>query len=122
MKKILISSLLIAISSLSSIGGEILLEGIFQGKNLYVMNPFSSSGVGFCVYEVTVNGQITTDEINSSAFEIDLSIFQFKLGDKLIVEIKHKENCKPKVLNPEILKPKSTFNITIIKVEDGKLN
>lgn len=121
MKKILISSLLIVLSSLSSIGGDIVLEGIFQGKNLYVMNPFSSSGVGFCVYEVTVNGQVTTDEIHSSAFEIDLSIFQFKLGDKLVVEIKHKENCKPKVLNPEILKPKSTFNITFIKVENGKL-
>lgn len=96
---------------------EIELEGIFQGKNLYVMNPFASSGVGFCVYEVKVNGQLTTDEINSSAFEIDLSAFQFSLGDKIIVEIKHKDNCKPKVLNPEVLKPKSTFNITLINID-----
>jgi len=102
---------------------EIELEGIFQGKNLYVMNPFASSGVGFCVYEVKVNGQLTTDEINSSAFEIDLSTFQFNLGDKITVEIKHKDNCKPKVLNPEVLKPKSTFEITLINVsKEGILN
>ncbi|HBS85816.1 MAG TPA: hypothetical protein DEA97_04630 [Bacteroidales bacterium] len=100
---------------------EIKLEGIFQGKNLYVMNPFASSGVGFCVYEVSVNGSVTTDEINSSAFEVDLSIFQFQPGDKLTVVIKHKDNCKPKVLNPEVLKPKSTFETVSIAVsQDGK--
>lgn len=104
------------------LGGEIVLEGIYQGKNLYVMNPFASAGVGFCVYEVTVNGKITTDEINSSAFEIDLSIYQFNIGDKITVVIKHKDNCLPKVLNPEVLKPKSTFNIVKIEVtKDGSL-
>ena len=106
----------------SALATEIHMDGIFQGKNLYVVNPFASSGVGFCVYEVSVNGQITTDEINSSAFEIDLSMFQLKLGDKLKVTIKHKENCKPKVLNPEVLKPKSTFETIFIEVKDSKLN
>ena len=80
------------------------------------MNPFASSGVGFCIYEVAVNGQVTTDEINSSAFEVDLTVYQFKVGEKLIVKIKYKENCQPKVLNPEVLKPKSTFKVTSIKV------
>lgn len=103
-------------------GGEITLEGIFQGKNIYVMNPFSSSGVGFCVFEVNVNGKVSTDEINSSAFEIDLSIYQFNIGDKVSIVIKHKDNCIPKVLNPEVLKPKSTFNIVTINVEkDGSI-
>ncbi len=100
--------------------GDIVLNGIFQGKNLYVMNPFASSGIGFCVYEVSVNGQITTDEINSSAFEIDLSVFQFKIGDKVKVEIKHKENCTPKVLNAEVLKPKSTFTIASMNIDNDK--
>jgi capsular polysaccharide biosynthesis protein len=56
----------------------ILLEGTYQGKNVYVQNPFASNGVGFCVYEVRVNDQITTDEIGSSAFEVDLRNFQLK--------------------------------------------
>lgn len=102
--------------------GEIVLEGIFQGKNIYVMNPFAPSGVGFCVYEVTVNNKVSTDEINSSAFEIDLSVYQFNIGDKVTIVIKHKDNCVPKVLNPEVLKPKSTFNTTSIQVtRDGTL-
>lgn len=89
----------------------ILLEGTYQGKNVYVQNPFASNGVGFCVYEVRVNDQVTTDEIGSSAFEIDLRNFNLKNGDPVTIKIFHKDDCKPKVLNPEVLKPKSTFVI-----------
>lgn len=122
MKKAITIFLLFIAFSISSFAGEITLQGIYQGKNLYIMNPFASSGVGFCIYEVTVNGQTTTDEINSSAFEIDLSVYQFKITDKIIVNIKYKENCIPKILNPEVLKPKSTFVISTIKIErDGTL-
>jgi hypothetical protein len=91
--------------------GTLVLEGNYQGKNLFIQNPFSEAGVGFCVYEVTVNEQIATDEINSSAFEVDMNNFGLKLGDKVIVKIKHKDGCTPLVLNPEVLRPKSTFDI-----------
>lgn len=122
MKRLWFSLLIITILQLPLRAGEIVIDGIFQGKNIYVMNPFASSGVGFCVFEVTVNGKVSTDEINSSAFEIDLSVFQFTVGDKVTIVIKHKDNCVPKVLNPEVLKPKSTFNITSIEVtKDGFL-
>jgi hypothetical protein len=108
----LFSVLLICIlTSYSATPEEMSFSGIYQGENLFVMNPFASTGVGFCVYEVTVNGQITTDEINSSAFEIDLSVFQLAIGDKVTVVIKHKDGCTPKVLNMEVLLPKSTFKV-----------
>ncbi len=97
--------------------GVIVLEGNYQGKNLYVQNPFRSSGVGFCAYEVTVNGQVTTDEVNSSAFEIDFKNLGLKVGDKVTVKIEHQDDCTPKVLNPEVLKPKSTFNVVSINVD-----
>jgi hypothetical protein len=122
MKKTLIL-LFVCFVSFSGFSQVIELNGVYQGKNLYVMNPFASSGVGFCVYEVTVNGQLTTDEINSSAFEIDLTIFRFKKGERLIVKIKHKEGCTPKVINPEVLKPQSTYNASAMKVgRDEVLN
>lgn len=101
-------------------GGVIILEGNYQGRNLYVQNPFSSVGVGFCVNEVLINGNITTDETNSSAFEIDLNTQKLAIGEKVEVKIKHKENCKPRVLNPEVLKPRSTFEIVSMTAEkDG---
>ncbi len=123
MKKVLLVFLFLITIQLISHGSEIVLKGVYQGKNLYVMNPFSSSGVGFCIFEVRVNGQITTDEINSSAFEIDLSIFQFKKGDKIIIFIKHKDGCTPKVINPEVLKPQSTYLASLMKIDrEGKLS
>jgi hypothetical protein len=123
MKKNIIALLFFTLLGTWSFAAEIVVDGIFQGKNLYVMNPFASSGVGFCVFEVTVNGKTSTDEINSSAFEIDLSIYQFNLGDKINIVIKHKDNCIPKVLNAEVLKPKSTFNVSVIDInKDGTLS
>ena len=120
--KILVCSLLIAGFTISSLRGDnIVIDGIYQGKNLYVLNPFGPEGVGFCVYEVRVNGNVTTDEINSSSFEIDLTVHNLKIGDKVEVIVKHKEGCKPKVINPEVLKPRSTFELVDIKVEGDQL-
>jgi len=103
-------------------GGVIILEGNYQGKNIYVQNPFGSGGVGFCVTEVKVNGNITTDEINSSAFEIDMKPHKLNIGDKVEVKIFHKEDCKPKVLNPEVLKPKSTYEVVSMSADkDGNI-
>ena len=102
---------LIAVPALYGQAGVIVLEGNYQGKNLFIQNPFSDAGVGFCVFEVTVNDKIATDEINSSAFEVDLSNYGLKLGEMIVVKIKHKDGCTPLVLNPEVLKPKSTFDI-----------
>lgn len=123
MKKILLSVVFLAVSAVASFGQNVIvLEGNYQGKNLYVQNPFAGSGVGFCVFEVRVNDNVTTDEIQSSAFEIDFKNFQLKLGDAIQVKIMHKSDCKPKVLNPEVLKPKSTFDVVNIKIEtDGTL-
>lgn len=122
MKHIFLSLILslILITKGFSQGGVIILEGNYQGKNLYVQNPFGAGGVGFCVTEVIVNGNITTDEINSSAFEVDFKPHKLAIGEKVEIKIKHKEDCKPKVLNPEVLKPKSTFEVISMTIDkDG---
>lgn len=104
------------------LGDNIVVDGVYQGKNLYVINPFGPEGVGFCVTEVRVNGNVTTDEINSSSFEIDLGVHNLKVGDKVEVILTHKTGCRPRVINPEVLKPRSTFNIVSIQLSsDGTL-
>lgn len=97
-------------------GNKLVVEGQFHNKNLYVNNPMSEAGVGFCVNEVRVNGDVTTDEWNSSAFEVDLKQKGLKSGEDVIVEIEHKSGCKPKVLNPNVLKPRATFKIQSMEV------
>jgi hypothetical protein len=95
---------------------EMVIKGTYQGENLYVQNPFSSSGVGFCVIDVSINDQQSIDEINSSAFEIDFSSYQLFRGQSVSVTITYKDGCTPRVLNPEVLKASSTFQISAIAV------
>ncbi|MBL0316885.1 MAG: hypothetical protein IPP69_14425 [Flavobacteriales bacterium] len=111
----LFAILILIVSAMHSQAGSIVLEGRYQQRNLFVINATSPDGVGFCVYEVTVNGLVTSDEINSQAFEIDLGIYGLKTGDPLTVVIKHKDGCTPKVLNPGALEPSPTFICTKIE-------
>jgi hypothetical protein len=113
MKKLVIATICL-LSAISSWAGTIVLEGRYQQRNIFVINSVSQDGVGYCVYEVTVNGLITSDEINSSAFEIDLSIYSLKTGDPIVVVIKHKDGCSPKVANPFALEPSPSFECSKI--------
>ena len=121
MKKIISSFIACVAFAGSVLAGSIVVEGKYQDKNLYIQNGYSGNGVGFCTYEVIINGKVSTDEVNSSAFEIDFTAFQIKPGTPVTVEIKHKDDCSPKVLNPEALKPKATFEVVNINIDKNGL-
>lgn len=108
MKKLFAVLTLICIGQLAW-AGSIIIEGRYQLRNIFVINPVSSDGVGFCAYEVTINGIVSSDEVNSQAFEIDLTIWNLKVGDPVTVVIKHKDGCTPKILNPGALESAPTF-------------
>ncbi len=96
---------------------DLSIEGSYQGKNLYVQNPPSDDGFGFCVTKVMVNNNIMPGGVGRSAFEIDFSLFNVKVGDHVFIVIEHGDGCTPKILNPEVLLPKSTFEVTDMTVD-----
>jgi len=114
-------TILSVILSCTLFAGTMVLEGQYQGKDLYVVNSVSASGVGYCVFEILVNGEVSSDEWNSPAFEVDLGIYGFKIGDDVVVTIKYKEGCLPKVINPGILEPQPTFEILDINISNSGL-
>jgi len=96
------------------------LNGTYQGNDLYIVNPFADNTAEYCVTKVLVNGEVTADTINQSAFKIDLAVHHFKTGDTLKIVILHKSNCLPKV----IAVPagfKSTTEISSISISNGGL-
>lgn len=98
------------------------IEGTYQGKNLYIQNPMDEGGFGYCATKVTVNGDIMPGGTSSGAFEIDFGNFNIGLGEPVIIVIEHHDGCKPKILNREVLLPRSTFNTESIAISnDGKL-
>jgi hypothetical protein len=101
----------------SSVWAEVvIISGIYQGKDLYVKNPMTADGSGYCVFEVLVNGQVTADQLNSASFAVDLAIWKLNNGDPLEIVLRCKENCEVKILNPEVIYPTSTFEITSLVV------
>lgn len=120
--KILFSLLSICILT-QTVFGALSIEGTYQGKNLYIQNPMDDDGFGYCATKVTVNGDIMPGGTGSGAFEIDFASFNIGLGEPVFIVIEHHDGCKPKILNPEVLLPRSTFKVASIKVSpEGKLS
>ncbi len=117
MKTFLLFSLLFLFSVNAAWAGTLVLEGKYQNQNLYVINGVMDNGVGFCTYQVSINGRVSTDEVNSSSFEIDFSQFDIKPGSHVVVKIEHKDDCSPKVINPEVLQPHATFEVVDINID-----
>ncbi len=117
MKKILF--LLTTFFFSASLFAALSVEGTYQGKNLYVQNPMDDEGFGYCATKVTINGDVMPGGTNMRAFEIDFSQFNIEIGEPIFIVIEHHDGCKPKIMNPEVLLPRSTFTVDEIKVTKG---
>jgi hypothetical protein len=120
MKILLVSFVLVL--TVFNLKANLSIEGSYQGKNLFVQNPESEDGFGFCATKVTVNGDVMPGAMYKSAFEIDFSLFNIQVGDDVFIVIEHGDGCKPKILNPEVLLPRSTFVVTEMTVtKEGQI-
>jgi len=95
---------------------EMVFRGVYQGKDLYIMNPMLERGLDYCVTKVLINDMVYDEVINSSAFRISFEAVGLEFGEAYEIVLKHKSNCKPTLVNPEVLKPLSTFKIVDIKL------
>jgi len=119
MKNLILSGLFFFLAA--SAFGALSVEGTYQGKNLYVQNPMDDEGFGYCATKVTVNGDILPGGTNMGAFEIDFSLFNIAIGEPVFIVVEHNDGCKPKILNPEVLLPRSAYNIESMNIgNDGK--
>lgn len=93
---------------------DIEVTGVYQGKNVYVQNPFASNMTDYCTQDVYLNDKKIMSEINSSAYEIDLSFLP--ANEPVVLRITHRGDCKPKVLNPQVLQVKTSFSFSAINL------
>jgi hypothetical protein len=75
---------------------------IYNGQDLYFQNPLVND-TDFCITSVEINGITNTSEIQSSAFELLLTNYNFSFYDSVHLVVYHHADCKPKLLNPEEL-------------------
>ncbi len=86
---------------------EYTTTGEYQGKNIYVQNPLSSDKINFCTTEVFLNEKLINTSPKTSAFVIELS--HLKVGDPVFIKIVHRDDCLPKIINPQVIRSKSKF-------------
>lgn len=94
---------------------EYTMTGEYQGKNIYVQNPLSRDKVNFCTTEVYLNEKLVNTAPKTSAYEIDLS--RLSIGDPVFIKIVHHEGCRPKVINPQVIRSKSKFQFMNVSAD-----
>ncbi len=90
---------------------ELNIKGVFTGANVYVVNPFTNSENRFTIESISINGKEYTENMESSAFEIDLSDMGFKLGEDLRFCIRYRDSIMPSIVNTEAIKAISSFKM-----------
>ena len=105
-------------SIISASAGVLTVKGVYQGKNLFVQNPYSNNE--FCTVSVFVNNKKVLSYPKVSAYEIDLS--HLTMNTAITVKILHRNNCLPKVLNVQVIKSSSRFAFTSLNVDADALN
>lgn len=87
---------------------ELVISGVYLGKNLYIQNPSCNESSEFSTQYVYVNGELKVENPTTSTFEIDLS--DFSVNAPLEIKIVYGESCVPQLINPQVIKPKDNFN------------
>lgn len=85
------------ICSITSQASEIVITGLYKGKDLYLRNPYFAEEE-FCIQSIILNEVEVIKRPRVAAVRLDLS--GFKINDKLEITIVHAEGCQPEILNP----------------------
>ncbi len=96
------------------------ISGVYQGKNLYIQNPFLPTDKTFCTQEVFVNDRQVLVQPKTSAFKVDLSYLQ--LHDIVVVRIIYHDDCRPRIVNPQVLKPKDGFRFLYAEADNQSIS
>lgn len=79
---------------------ELIFKGVYLGKNIYIINPYKNNE--YCINDIYLNNKKLDKEINSSSFEIDLSLYNLNIEDSLFFKIIYNEDIGiPKIYNPD---------------------
>lgn len=100
---------------------ELILEGVYRGRDIYIQNPYVNvEGGAYCINSISVNGDQVMVDPASSAVKVNLS--KMSIDDPVIIQIRHSSLCTPKVLNPEVLNKGSSFGFIQALTDDASIS
>lgn len=120
MKKFLLT-FLIACVGLVAHAKLITIHGVYQGKSLFIQNPYDEKSKEYCVTYVYVNGEKVVSHPHTSAFEVVFD--SMAIGAKLEIKIYGHQECinSVKLLNPTAIKSDAMFSFVSLKATKNTL-
>lgn len=120
MKKVIYLLLvLISISSLAQVQlGESNLTGVYQGKTLFIQNPFNSKTRDYCIDKIFINKDQLDINYKLSAIKLDFE--GIDLFTPITIRIQHRDTlCSPVIINPEAVLFHTIFRFTGVSLTDS---
>jgi hypothetical protein len=93
-------------------------EGYYFDKPIFFESPYNDDDE--CIKSVWLNGKKIKEQVKTSAFQVDPEKFGVIKGQKVKIEIKHHPKCKPKLLNPQVIRLQDHFVFENVSLK-GKL-
>ena len=100
-----------------SSSGETNLAGVFQGKTLFVQNPFNRASMSFCIQEIRINDRKLDINYDLSALKIDFD--GYDLYTPIKIKVMHDTLCTPVIVNPEAVLFHTIFRFSTTQLSDS---
>ena len=117
-----LSFLLFIFTSLNAqpVLNETSFSGVYQGKPLFIQNPYLSTERAYCIKRICINKKKA--DIN---YDVSALILEFKGVDKfspISIQIEYSDStCVPVLLNPEAIRYHSVFSFEKIAITDSSI-
>ena len=96
------------------------LAGVYQGKTLFIQNPFNKESRQFCVDNIYINEEFVNINYKLSAIKLDFEGYDMNTPVK--IRIVHRDTlCSPTIINPEAVLFHTIFRFTFITLTDNGL-
>lgn len=99
---------------------ELLLTGVYKGKELYIQNPYQVDSGRFCIQTIHVNGKKITSNLSLTA--VRLAFRGVDMYTPVSVKIFHEDSCKPRIVNPEAVLYHSNFKFDSLVLNDSVMH
>lgn len=93
--------------------------GVYQGKSLFIQNPYDQEINGFCITSVSINGKQQAFNYKLSAIKIDFT--GMSKNSPVTIRITHRAGCSPIIINRDAINYHTTFSFQEISVTDSVL-
>ncbi len=90
--------------------------GIFKNESVYILNPKDTISKKYCIDSIFFNRKPYKTDLKSDRVTVDFSGKNIMENKAVVIEIYHKPDCLPMILNPESFYPKSTCEIPAVNL------